>query len=219
MSINAVLFDLDGTLVDTAPDLGAALNLLLARRDFPPLSADLIRPHVSHGARGLVGLGRAHYPLEDDDETLRQEFLDTYAEAPCIDSALFEGMDTVLATLEASARPWGIVTNKPTWLTEPVLDGLALTQRSACVVCGDTTAHAKPHPLPLLHAAAQIKLEPRHCLYVGDDLRDVQAARAAGMPVLAAGYGYLGVASPPDAWGADAVVDNPAAILDWLDGR
>lgn len=214
----AILFDLDGTLLDTAPDLGAALNRMLERRGFEPLAPEVIRPHVSRGSRGLTELACQHRPMGVAADALRDEFLEEYAAAICVDSCLFEGMAQVLAEIEASACRWGIVTNKPGWLTDPLLAALGLDKRAACVVSGDTTAHAKPHPLPLLHAAGILTLSSADCLYVGDDLRDIQAARAAGMPVVAAGYGYVGVDSPPAAWGADAVLTHPAELRAFLPG-
>jgi len=214
--IAAVLFDLDGTLVDTAPDLGGALNRVIEERGFAPLPAETIRPHVSRGGRGLTELGYAHYDLGPDRDATRHRLLDLYEAHLCVDSALFPGMDDVLDALEARGMPWGIVTNKLTYLTTPLVAALGLDVRAACVVCGDTVEHAKPHPAPLEHAATLVGRPASACLYVGDDLRDVQAARAAGMPVLAAGYGYLGPAGDPTLWGADGVITAPSDLLAYL---
>ncbi|HEU4531888.1 MAG TPA: phosphoglycolate phosphatase, partial [Steroidobacteraceae bacterium] len=189
--IRAVLLDLDGTLLDTAPDMANALNLLRRERGVPVLSYEAIRPHVSHGAAAMIRLG---FPDAPDDEVvdLRGRFLELYREHLAGGTRLFDGFESVLATLEGRGVPWGIVTNKPAFLTEPLLAALGLEKRAACVVSGDTVAQRKPHPAPMLHAAKLIAHEPAHCLYVGDAQRDVQAARAAGMRVVVALFGYLG---------------------------
>jgi phosphoglycolate phosphatase len=211
--IEAVLFDLDGTLADTAPDLGRALNLLLAEHGRPPVEHARLRIHTSSGARGMIGVGFGLTPAAPEYEALKDRFLELYAANICVDTRLFDGMETLLATLERARTPWGIVTNKAARFTTPLVRALALDARAACVVSGDTTGRAKPHPDPLLHAAELIERAPAACLYVGDDLRDVQAARAAGMPVLAVRYGYLGDGAPPEAWGADAIIDTPEELL------
>lgn len=211
--IEVVLFDLDGTLVDTAPDLGGALNRVIEERGFAPLPAATIRPHVSRGGRGLTELGYSHYDLGADRNAVLGRLLEVYQTQLCVDSALFPGMPEVLAALESRAMPWGIVTNKRTSLAAPLLEALALSDRAACVVCGDTAAHPKPHPAPLLHAAELVGRPPQRCLYVGDDVRDVQAARAAGMPVVAAGYGYLGPEGDASGWGADSIIDRPLDLI------
>lgn len=213
--IGAVLFDLDGTLLDTAPDMIFALNQLRAEQDRPALPYELARTKVSHGSSGLVKL--AFPELEGDAfERLRNRFLELYDRRLAIDTALFAGFEEVLATLEARALRWGIVTNKPAFLTNPLLSALGLDRRAGCVVSGDTLPQRKPHPAPLLHAASQLQLAPGQCVYVGDAERDVQSARAAGMPVLVARYGYLGPEDDPDAWQADAHIDSPTGVLDWL---
>lgn len=216
-SVSAVLFDLDGTLADTAPDLGRALNTLLSEHGREPVAHERLRIHTSSGARGMIGVGFGLTPASPEYEVLKDRFLALYAEALCVDTRLYPQMDALLATLEARRMPWGIVTNKATRFTEPLVRALALDARAACVVSGDTTPRAKPHPDPLLHAAKLIDVDPRACLYVGDDLRDVQAARSAGMSVLAVRYGYLGDGEPPEAWGADAVIDAPLELLAHLD--
>jgi phosphoglycolate phosphatase len=216
MTIRAVLFDLDGTLADTAPDLAGALNALLVERGLPPVPVAEARPVTSSGARGMLKVGLGIEPGHAEYESLKARFLDLYAERVCVETRLFAGIAELLAGLEERAIAWGVVTNKAERFTRPLLETLALLERAACVVGGDTTGRAKPHPDPLLHAAQRVGLDPTRCLYVGDDLRDVQAARAAGMPVLAAAYGYLGVDGDPHAWGADAVIDHPLEILNHL---
>jgi len=216
MSIRAVLFDLDGTLADTAPDLAGALNRLLAehgRAAVPPADA---RRVTSSGARGMLRVGFGIDPQHAEYDALRTRFLDLYAENLCRETRLFDGIADLLAVLDGRGLPWGVVTNKAERLTLPLLDALGLGARTACVVGGDTTGRTKPHPDPLLHAARALGLVPAACLYLGDDLRDVQAARAAGMPVLAAGYGYLGDGGDPSGWGADAVISHPIEALNHL---
>lgn len=215
-AVRAVLFDLDGTLLDTAPDMGTALNRLRAEHRQPPLPATAIRPWVSHGSRGLLRLGFAVGPDDAEFIPLRDRFLDLYQTNLASATAPFDGISEVLVQLERRGLPWGIVTNKPGWLTVPLLDRLALLGRAACVVSGDTVGVAKPHPEPLLYACRQIDIEPAACLYVGDAERDIEAARRAGMPALVAGYGYLGAADQPADWGARAVLNRPTALLDWL---
>ena len=216
--IRAVLLDLDGTLLDTAPDMANALNLLRRERGVPVLSYEAIRPHVSHGAAAMIRLG---FPDAPDDEVvdLRGRFLELYREHLAGGTRLFDGFESVLATLEGRGVPWGIVTNKPAFLTEPLLAALGLEKRAACVVSGDTVAQRKPHPAPMLHAAKLIAHEPAHCLYVGDAQRDVQAARAAGMRVVVALFGYLADSDRPESWEADALIATPAALLEWIEHR
>lgn len=212
-SMRAILFDLDGTLVDTAPDLAGALNRLLTELGRATVPAEVTRPHTSSGARGLIQAGMGIGPDHPDYEQLKSRFLDLYARNICIESKLFAGMPELLLSLEQARIPWGIVTNKASRFTEPLLKAMRLYDRAACVVSGDTTPHPKPHPAPLLHASGLLGLEPAECLYVGDDLRDIQSARAAGMPVVAAAFGYLGEAGDPHAWLADAVISEPAELL------
>ena len=214
--LRAVLFDLDGTLADTAPDLARALNRLRAANALAPMPLELTRPYTSSGARGLLKIGFGLDPGDERYEALRLQFLDFYAAEICVDTRLFDGMAELLAQLERDRKPWGVVTNKAERLTLPLLDALHLTGHAACVVGGDTTARLKPHPDSLLHAAAALRLPPSACLYVGDDLRDIQAARAAGMPVLAARYGYLGNGGPIESWQADAIIDHPRQVFDYL---
>ena len=207
-----VLFDLDGTLADTAPDLAATANAMRAARGLAPLPYDSLRPLASHGARGLLGRALGATPAMAEFEELRREFFDRYEASLCVHTRLFDGVDDLLRALEDAGRRWGIVTNKIGRFTDPLVRALALDRRAACVVSGDTTDHAKPHPAPLLHAAALAGLHAHEAVYVGDDLRDVQAGRAAAMQTVAVRYGYLGEATPIEAWGADHVVDTPATL-------
>lgn len=213
--ISAVLFDLDGTLVDTAPDLGFALNLMRQRRGLPPLPDAAIRGQASHGSQGLIRLGFGVAQTEPAFPELRREFLDIY-EAHLTDrSTLFPGVDRLLATFESRAIAWGVVTNKPDRFTRPLLDRLGLLARTACVVSGDTCTRAKPAPDPMLHACRTVAATPDRCLYVGDAERDVQAGRAAGMPVIVALYGYLSDTDCPEAWGSDGYIRHPVDLLDY----
>jgi N-acetyl-D-muramate 6-phosphate phosphatase len=213
----AVLFDLDGTLVDSAPDLAGAANDLRAAHGLPALGVERLRPMVGSGARGMVGLAFGVAPGDARFEPLRDAFLDHYAARLLQQTCVFDAVQPVLDALAAAGLPWGIVTNKATRFAEPVVQGLGLHRRAAVLVCGDTTPHAKPHPAPLLEAARRLGLSGADCVYVGDDLRDVQAGRAAGMPTLAAAWGYLGQGEPVHAWGADDVLPTPDALLKWLE--
>jgi phosphoglycolate phosphatase len=214
---SALLLDLDGTLLDTAPDMGGALNLLRLENGLDPLPPGIIRPVVSHGSARLVSLG---FPaaVGDDYERLRQRFLELYASNIAEHTRLFPGAETLLAELERLEIPWGVVTNKPGWLTDPLLVALGLDQRAGVVVSGDTVAERKPHPLPLLHAAGVIGISPEHCVYVGDAERDIQAGRAAGMTTVVAAYGYLSDEDDPDRWEPTGVVSDPLELLDWIHG-
>lgn len=214
--IRAVLFDLDGTLADTAPDMARTVNVLRDRRGLAPVPLAQLRRYVSNGARGMVCSAFGITTDHADYAGLRQEFLDAYAENLFIDTRLFPGMLEVLDGLEARGIAWGVVTNKFERFARPVMEGLGLDARAAVVVGGDTCPRAKPHPDPLLHAARELGVPPADALYVGDDVRDVQAARAAGMPVIVAGYGYLGDGGPAASWGADGVVDSASGIRDWI---
>jgi phosphoglycolate phosphatase len=214
---DALLLDLDGTLLDTAPDMGGALNRLRVERGLVPLEPEVIRPVVSHGAARLVELG---FPGSSGPfaEQLRLRFLELYAANVADGTRLFAGFEAVLATVEARCLPWGVVTNKPAWLTGPLLAALGLDRRAACVVSGDTVAERKPHPLPLLHAARLIGVEAIHCIYVGDAERDVQAGRAAGMTTVVAAYGYLADGDDPRQWRPHGIVETPGELIAWLDG-
>ena len=214
--IRAVLFDLDGTLIDSAPDLAGAANRLRELRGLPPVPYAQLRPLVGTGARGMIGGAFGLGPGDAEFEALRDKFLALYERGLLQQTAVFDPMVPVLQALEAAGLPWGIVTNKAERFTHPVVRGLGLDRRAGAVVCGDTTPHAKPHPAPLLEAARRIGVAPEACVYVGDDLRDVQAGRAAGMATLAAAWGYLGQGEAIEAWGADALLESPAELLKWL---
>jgi len=214
-----VLFDLDGTLADTAPDLAAAANAMRQARGLAPLPYADLRPLASHGARGLLGRALGVAPEQPDFDALRHEFFARYEAALCVHTRLFEGIDALLAQIESGGRRWGIVTNKIARFTDPLVRALALDRRAACVVSGDTTPHAKPHPAPLLHAAAAAGVAARQSIYVGDDLRDVQAGRAAGMATVAVRYGYLGEATPIEDWGADHIANTPTDLHRLLTAR
>jgi phosphoglycolate phosphatase len=211
----AILFDLDGTLADTAPDLAAAINLLRHQRGLPPTPYEQLRPVASAGARGLIGVAFGLNPDDADYETLRLGFLDNYAAALAVESVLFDGVPDLLKSLQQRGLAWGIVTNKAARLTDLLVAQIGL-QHAGCVISGDTTAHAKPHPAPVLEAARRLALAPEDCWYVGDDLRDIEAGRAAGMVTVAAAWGYCGAAAPI-AWGADILLDMPLQLLHWLD--
>jgi len=217
--VRAVLFDLDGTLVDSAPDLAGAANRLRAQHGLEPLPLATLRPMVGAGARGMVGVAFGCGPDDIGYEPLRKGFLALYEQHLTEQTHAFDGVETLLSALEARRLPWGIVTNKAERFTLPIVRHLRLAPRAAVLICGDTTPHAKPHPEPLLEAARRLGLPPRQVLYVGDDHRDAQAAQAAGMPMLAAAWGYLGQGTPIEGWGADARIDAPNGVLDWLDGR
>jgi 2-phosphoglycolate phosphatase len=214
--IRAVLFDLDGTLVDTAPDLGHALNLQRARHGLPPLADDVIRPQASHGARGLLEVGFGLQPAAPSFARMREEFLQLYADNICRHSRPFPGILELLAELDARQLKWGVVTNKPACFTEPLMSILDLAERAACIVSGDTCPQPKPHPAPMFAAADLCCAAPRQCLYLGDAERDIQAARAAAMPALVAAWGYLDASDQPHSWGAHALIRQPAETLDYL---
>jgi phosphoglycolate phosphatase len=211
--IEAVLFDLDGTLIDTAPDMGGALNNLLIEENLAPISLDIIRPYVSQGGLVLTKLGFSEHVSECEIEPLRLRFLDHYRAIVAKDSVLFDSFEQVLGELEAQTIPWGIVTNKPEWLTAPLLQQMALDQRAAVVICGDTLEHRKPHPLPLIVAAETIGIACENCVYVGDDQRDVDAGRAANMKTLIAAYGYIERDTNLDEWQAEGIIEHPLDLL------
>jgi phosphoglycolate phosphatase len=213
LQTRAVLFDLDGTFADTAPDLGRALNTLLEARGKPALALDRVRSVASSGARGMLGVGFGIAPGDAGYDGLVHEFLDLYERDLCRDTCLFAGMDALLDAIEARGLAWGIVTNKAERFTLPLLRLMGLEGRVGCVVCGDTTPYRKPHPGPLLEAAARLGVQPRTCIYLGDDERDMVAGRAAGMRVAVAEYGYLGLGNPPQHWPADFRIGNPLELL------
>ena len=213
MHSKAVLFDFDGTLADTAADLSRALNQLRKARGEPELPLAALRPYSSSGARGLIGAGLGVLPEHPEFNALRDAFLKHYAEGICVDTRLFSGMDDLLAAIEARGLRWGIVTNKSTSLTRLIVKALALEARTACVVCGDTTPHLKPNPASLLHAAKELELAPAECVYLGDDKRDIDAARAAGMRSVAVEWGY---GSNLPAWLADDIIAQPMDLISRL---
>jgi N-acetyl-D-muramate 6-phosphate phosphatase len=207
----AILFDLDGTLADTAPDLAAAVNLMRTTRSLEPAPFEQLRSHASGGARGLLHAGFGISPSDAEFETMRVEFLNNYESALCQHSRLFDGIAELLQAIHTKGIPWGVVTNKATRFTQPLIPLLGLEQ-AQCVISGDTTPHSKPHPAPLLEAARQLRVAPKDCCYVGDDLRDIQAAQAAGMFSIAAGWGYCGRAEP-QSWNADLLLNLPNDLL------
>jgi len=212
----AVLFDLDGTLADTAPDLANAVNKMRQDRGLPLTPYELLRPMASAGARGLIGVAFGIQPGDADFETMRTEFLANYEAQIAEQTVLFEDVVALLAKIESNNQHWGIVTNKPLRYTDALLPLIGLAH-AACSISGDTTPHAKPHPEPLFEAARRLQLPPEQCWYVGDDLRDIQAGKAAGMPTIAAGWGYCGISEPTN-WDADFIAGSPREIIELLSG-
>ncbi|MDP3852742.1 HAD family hydrolase [Phenylobacterium sp.] len=210
----AILFDLDGTLADTAPDLAAAVNLLRTERGLEPTPYAVLRPTASAGARGMIGAAFGLTPQDAGYEELRVQWFNHYQAAMAVHSTLFEGVPDLLAGIADAGMAWGIVTNKPARFTDPLIPQIGL-QHAGCIISGDTTAHAKPHPAPLFEAARRLGLAPEQCWYVGDDLRDVEAGRAAGMVTVACNWGYCGSVEPLS-WGADYRLDTPFALLDTI---
>ncbi|MBB3001851.1 phosphoglycolate phosphatase [Paraburkholderia tropica] len=210
---DAVLFDFDGTLADTAPDLAAAVNQMRHARGLAPAPYEKLRPLASAGARGLIGGAFGVGPDDHQFAAMREEFLANYAANLRVETALFPGIDAVLDDLDARGVLWGIVTNKVARLTDPLVKLMHLDTRAASVVSGDTTPYSKPHPAPLLHAAETLGIAPHRVVYVGDDLRDIQAGHAAGMATIAAAYGYCGNVEPPAQWNADYLADTAETLL------
>jgi 2-phosphoglycolate phosphatase len=211
--IEAVLFDLDGTLVDTAPDMGGALNNLLSEENLPPIPLETIRPYVSQGGMVLTRLGFSEHVEESEIESLRLRFLDHYHAIVADESVLFDNFEQVLSSLEHRNIPWGIVTNKPEWLTTPLLEQMALSHRAAVVISGDTLEKRKPHPLPLIVAAETIGIGCESCVYIGDDARDIDAGRAANMKTLIAAYGYIEPDTNLADWQAEGIIESPLDLL------
>lgn len=218
MSIRCVLFDLDGTLIDTAPDIANALNALLQEEGRSELPYSSIRPVVSHGTSVIVQTGFSDLDTDGEEFTrLRERFLTIYRSNLFLDSDLFPGMAALLAYVEKQDDLcWGVVTNKPAFLTDPLMQGLSLYERAVCVISGDTTDQRKPHPKPMFLAAEQAQVATKDCVYVGDADRDIQAGKAAGMTTIAALYGYIDADENPDSWGADFSINEPREILDWI---
>ncbi len=217
MSTALVLFDLDGTLVDSAPDLAGAANEMRAACGLAPLPFERLRPHAGSGARGMLGVAFGVTPGEPRFAALRDDFHRRYELRMLEQAARFAGIDAVLDALDRQRRPWGIVTNKALRFAQPMAQALGLWPRAAVLVGGDSTPFTKPHPAPLLEAARRVGLAAAECVYVGDDARDMHAGRAAGMRVVAAAWGYLGTGAPPHEWGADQVLAEPGELLKWLD--
>lgn len=209
--IRAVLFDLDGTFADTAPDLGYAVNLMRSARGLAPVALAETRSVTSMGARGLLGVGFGITPEHTEFPALREEFLRLYEQNLCRHTTLFSGMAELIDQIEAARLRWGIVTNKAERLAKPLMQQLGYADRAACLIGGDTAGHMKPHPAPLLAAARCLDLPPEHCIYVGDDARDIQAGRAAGMTTVAVRFGYLN-GSDPEQWQADHIISTPGEI-------
>lgn len=214
--LQLILFDLDGTLVDTAPDLGLALNMQRERYGLPALPLGTIRPYASHGSRGLLSIGFGLKPEDPGFAEMREEYLALYDEVFTRSPTLFPGVEQLLDELEQSGRRWGVVTNKPARFTNPLLASMSLDKRAACAVSGDDAERPKPYPDTLLMALQQTTTDRQHCLYVGDAERDMQAARAAGMRSVVALWGYIDEMDRPDEWGADAAVDSPGQVLEFI---
>jgi phosphoglycolate phosphatase len=211
-----VLFDLDGTLADTAPDLGGALNRLRSESGLPELPPEVLRPHTSAGARGLIGAGFGITPDDERYAVLASRFLTIYETALCVQTRLFEGMGEVLTRLELASLPWGVVTNKAARFTLPLMRELGLHERASSIISGDSVAVPKPDPAGLKLAAAEMAVDPSRCIYVGDDLRDIEAGRAAGMRTVTAAFGYLGTGTHFRDWGADHIIHHPLELLTLL---
>ncbi|MES2206131.1 MAG: HAD-IA family hydrolase [Pseudomonadota bacterium] len=215
-SFKGVLFDLDGTLADTAPDLGAAANRIRIEEGLPALELEAFRPYASHGARGLLGVALSIKPEHPQFESYRLKFLDYYEASICQSTHWFAGVPEMILDLEKRGIAWGIVTNKHTRFTAPLVAQLKPLLNAGCVISGDTTARAKPHPEPLIEGARRLGIPPAQCWYVGDALRDIQAARAAGMYSIAASYGYVGGESAPETWGANYLCDSLSGLSQYL---
>ena len=210
--LEAVLFDLDGTFADTAPDLGAALNRLRADLDLAPVALAALRPYTSQGVRGMLRAGLAMQPGDAWYAEFHERFLRYYSQDICVGTTVFPGIDDLIASIEDQGSPWGIVTNKAQRFTLPLLEQLGYVKRAACIISGDSARRAKPAPQPMHLACSLIARDPGLCLYVGDDPRDIEAGHAAGMVTVAVRYGYLGDGDPIEAWGADHLVDDVAQI-------
>lgn len=217
MRLRAVLFDMDGTLLDTAPDFVAVIQAMREVRGLPRVPEHQVRDVVSGGARAMVVNSFEVDPLSDEFEALRLEFLDRYQDHCAVESRLYDGMERVLAEIERARLIWGVVTNKPVRFAEPIMQGLGLAQRSALLVCPDHVTRSKPDPEPMILACRQLALDPASVLFVGDDLRDIESGRAAGTRTAAVRYGYIHPQDNPNSWGADVVIDQPLDLLDVLD--
>ena len=215
-AIEAVLFDLDGTLIDSAPDLGAAVDLMRVKRGLPSLALEAYRPMAGSGARGMLAVAFGMTPQDPQFESMREEFFSNYAQCMTQRTYAFDGVAELIASICHARLPWGVVTNKSARFAEPLTRGMPLFATAATVISGDTTPHAKPHPAPLLEAARRLGVVPARCVYVGDDVRDIQAGLAAGMATVAADYGYLGQQADTASWGAHARIKSPQELLQLL---
>lgn len=215
---NAVLFDLDGTLLDTAPDLINALNRAFAEESIKPVALPQLRPLISRGAANMVKYGAGTELHNSRQQRIVDRMLAYYAERLAEETRLFDGMERVLDTLEDQGLSWGIVTNKRAGFTEPLVSALRLAERAACIISGDTTANAKPHPEPVLEACKRIGSDPQKCLFVGDSQADIEAGNRAGTKTLAALYGYIAQDDDPSTWGASGMLQSPLDLLQWLPG-
>ena len=215
-TFDAIFFDLDGTLLDTSPDLLHALNTLLARYDVEPVPLDEFRYHIYGGTETMLGFGFAIDADHPNYPELRREYLDIYRDHLAVHTELYRGIETLLHHLEQHDFPWGIVTNKPGWLTDPLLDNMGLSERCISIVSGDTLPTRKPDPAPLLHACALADCDPTRSIYVGDTETDIIAAKAAGMLAVGVRYGYHPKNSDPREWDSDLLVDDASHLIDWL---
>lgn len=215
--IKGILFDLDGTFADTAPDLGAAINHVRSLHTLSPLPLEVLRPQASHGSVGLIGLAFGVSPEDPDFNALRDDFLTYYTAHICNHTKLFDGISQLIDYIEKHEIPWGIVTNKPHRFTLPLMQALRYADRASCLVSGDTCAHAKPHPMPMLHAARLMGVAPEDCLYLGDDKRDMEAANAAQMRGVIAQYGYIDPSADLDAWRAVGKIQTPFELIRYIE--
>ena len=218
IDVQAVLFDLDGTLIDSAPDLGAAADKMRTDRGLPSFALERYRPMAGAGARGMLGVAFDMSPVHPDFEEMKEEFFVNYERCMTQRTFAFDGVNALIQSLVAAKLRWGVVTNKASRFTDPLTRDMPLFASAAVIVSGDTTPHAKPHPEPLFEAARRLALAPTRCLYVGDDHRDIVAGLAAGMGTVAATYGYLGSATDATQWGAHATIGSPGALLPLLAG-
>ena len=215
-NIEAVLFDLDGTLIDSASDLGAAADKMRTDRGLAPLALSLYRPMAGAGARGMIAIAFGVTPLDAEFDKLKEEFFNNYEVRLVTNTHLFAGISELIEKIRSAGFKWGVVTNKAARFTIPITRAMPLFRSAEIIISGDSTPYSKPHPAPLLEAARQLKTLPSRCIYVGDDERDIVAGRAAGMPTVAAAYGYLGIAASPVDWKADLTITEPLALLHFL---